>query len=182
MPYKPTLSDRFWKRLSMPYKQRQELEQDLHYAAVTNKLWRAEFLLTEKSVDATTRENFCMRWAANGGHVDMIKLLHAHGADVNAKNGEPLLRAVGTKRMEAVEVLLQLGADISLNNHAALRAADAQGDAAILKRLLKSGQDLRRPAEELLQKARDRHDTASAAIYLEYLTAERKKGLKPPAP
>ncbi|MDE1151429.1 MAG: ankyrin repeat domain-containing protein [Micavibrio sp.] len=165
----------------MPYKQRHELEEDLHYAAVTNQLWRAHFLLTEKNVDATTRENFCMRWAANGGHVDMLLLLHKHGADVNAKNGEPLLRAINGKRMETVEALLSLGADISLNNHAALRAADAAKDDKMLRRLLHQGQDVRRVAEELLQKARERHDTSGAAIYLDYLTAERKKGLKPPS-
>ncbi|MFH1718217.1 MAG: ankyrin repeat domain-containing protein [Planctomycetota bacterium] len=60
--------------------------------------------------------------AIRGGHRDIVELLIQHGADVNAKNNTwrrvytPLQRAAITGRTEAVKLLLEAGANISVKD------------------------------------------------------------------
>ena len=55
--------------------------------------------------------------AVAGGHKDVVELLIAKGADVNAKNdkygGTPLLHAAGEGHKEIVELLIAAGADVN---------------------------------------------------------------------
>lgn len=136
LPYKPSLGDKFWFALAMGTTKR-DLEQDFHYAAVVGKLWRAEYLLNEKKVDIASRDNFAVRWAANGGHADMLKLLFRHGGvDANAKDGEALIRAVSGGHHAAAEVLIENGADPARQDFKALREAYKRNDMAMLAQLL----------------------------------------------
>src|SRR5204862_3601652 len=92
-------------------------------------------LLLEQGADAKTRGQFgftALMASAGYGNVDMVKLLLARGADVNAqsdpvfekvKNGDigigsltPLLYSVTAGSPEVVRMLLDAGADINVRD------------------------------------------------------------------
>lgn len=170
--YVKTLSDRFWLALGGASKgrTRQEIENSLHYAALTNKLWRADFLIRERQADVGSSENFALRWASAGGHLDMMRLLLAHGADVNAKEGEALCRAVAKGHEEAALFLLGAGADPVLAGGKALRAAHAQKALPVLKEMLTKGKFLPEDVRVLLDDARQNQERGLVSLYEDYLT------------
>jgi len=187
MRYKPTLADRFWKKVSAPFKEMKDLEVDFHYAATTNMLWRAEYLLTVKGVNIASGDNFAVRWAANGGHEEMLRLLFRHGGvDVNAKNGDALIRAVTREHAGAVALLLEHGADISMQDYKALHLAHEKNNISLLAQLLTSGQDARGVVATLHAEALEKDDGSIAhearlRLYSDYL-APQNPARKPPAP
>lgn len=187
MRYKPTFADKFWKVVSAPYKEMKDLEVDFHYAATTNMLWRAEYLLTEKGVDIASGNNFAVRWAANGGHDDMLRLLFRHGGvDVNAKEGDALIRAVTRGHSGTVGLLLEHGADIAQQEYKALRLAHDKNNISLLAQLVSSGQDLVTEVAKLHADAAEKNDGSAAhqarlKLYGDYLAQHGPKH-KPPAP
>ena len=74
-----------------------------------------------------------LHWAAYCGHVEVIQLLAARGAEINSQDSgkeTPLHRAARVGRTAAVKVLLSLGADRSIKNDKGKTAEDvASGDA-----------------------------------------------------
>ena len=187
MTYDKTLSDRFWHTLwGKSQADKAKLDESLQYSALSNKLWRAEFLLTEKKADPNTGDGFCVRWAAEGGHSEMIRLLARHGADMNAKNGEALVRAARGGHVATAKTLLENGADASKQDFAALRLADAANDAAFIRTLLNSGQDFTAVANELMDTAGGLGQFDKAGLYKQYLDAKSRPSagvsFKPPKP
>jgi len=187
MRYKPTFADKFWKIVNAPFKERRDLEVDFHYAATTNMLWRAEYLLTEKNVDIASGDNFAVRWAANGGHDDMLRLLFRHGGvDVNAKEGDALIRAVTRGHTSTVGLLLDHGADIARQEYRALRLAHEKNNISLLAHLVTGGQDLRDIVATLHAEAQEKNDGSAAhqarlKLYGDYLAQYAPPRL-PPAP
>lgn len=193
MAYKPTFSDRFWKTVSAPFKEMKDLEIDFHYAATTNMLWRAEYLLTEKGVNIASGNNFAVRWASNGGHDEMLRLLFRHGGvDVNAKEGDALIRAVTKNHPKSVAVLIEHGARIAEQDFKALHLAHEKNNIEILAELVTSGQDLRAVVATLREEALQNNDGSGAHearlnLYGDYLkssapsdTPKPPKGNSPP--
>lgn len=187
-PYTPTLGDKFWRMAWLPARRDDELEHDLHYAATVGKLWRAEHLLTEKKVDIASGDNFAIRWAANGGHVPMLELLLRHGGvDVNAKEGDALIRAVENRHHAAAAFLLSHGADAAHQDFKALRIAAGRNDAAMMAHLLastKNAQPLVRALVASAQKENSAIDAACLRLYQNYLmdTPPPAAAQKPPRP
>lgn len=173
-PYQKSLSDKFWHALWLP-REKRELETAFHYAVTVNKLWRAEFLLNEEKVNIASGDNFAVRWAANGGHVDMLHLLFRHGGvDVNAKEGDALIRAVRQGHHAAAALLLEKGADIAQQECRALHLAHEKNDMSMLALLLSSGQDVRIPVRALYAAAQEEQnpqaaDRARLHLYQRYL-------------
>ena len=71
-----------------------------------------------------------LMYAANHGHLDVLKYLIDNGADINSQDSEfgtfPLKRAVEGGHIDCVQYLIAAGADINLRdkaNHTALFAA-----------------------------------------------------------
>ncbi|XP_064917736.1 ankyrin repeat domain-containing protein 17 isoform X5 [Columba livia] len=80
--------------------------------------------------------------AANGGHVKIVKLLLAHGADVNAQSS--------TGHLEMVRFLLEAGADQEHKTdemHTALMEACMDGHVEVARLLLDSGAQVNMPAD-----------------------------------
>lgn len=172
-PYKPTTGDKFWRAVWLPGRDKKELEHDLHYAATVGKLWRAELLLSEKGVDIASGDNFAVRWAANGGHADMLALLFRHGGvDVNAKDGDALIRAAKNGHHAAAALLLDHGADVSRQDYKALRIAAERSDAAMIAHLLSAAKDAQTVVREILTSAEEQErpaDKACLRLYRNYL-------------
>lgn len=175
--YKKTLSDTFWLFFGNGSKKRTEREIDgsLHYAALTNKLWRADYLIRECGAPVTSGDNFCIRWAANGGHNEMIKLLVEKGADVNARDGEALVRAVEKGHDATAALLIDSGAKVALHKAKALYLADAAHNIPLLKKMLSTGEDLVLHVRNLMEKAHENQAKDLLRLYEDYI-------LDPPAP
>lgn len=173
--FQKTLKDSFWQALVQTFKRNDELENEFHFAALTNKLWRAEFLLDEKKVDVNSGQGFAIRFAVEGKHTDMIHLLIEHKADVNAKEGEALIRAAALGYTDIALDLIGAGANPALRDGRALRLADAQNDTRMIGAMLKNGRGMEKVAEELLADARRNGGADKVALYKNYLDAQAAK-------
>ena len=175
-PYAPSLGDKFWHAVWLSGRSDKELEQDFHYAATVGKLWRAEYLLNEKKVDIASGDSFAVRWAANGGYSDMLKLLFRHGGvDVNARDGEALIRAVSQGHHAAAAVLLENGADPVRQDFKAIREAYKRKDMPMLAQLLPAASSARPLVAEWVAALKDparkpeADDAAQLRLFSNYL-------------
>ncbi len=176
--YSKTVADKFWLAFGGGSKraEKKEIDGSLHYAALTNKLWRADYLIRERNADVATSDHFCIRWAARHGYVEMMSLLLDHGADVNAKDGEPLINAIEKGHDMAATFLLDHGADASLHKGKALVLAHEKENLLMLGRMLASKAPLENSVRELLEKARTDERENLVRLY------ERHLGIAPPIP
>ncbi len=72
-----------------------------------------------------------LRSAASAGKVEIVELLIASGADVNARNanGETaLMKAVASGRVECVKILINAGAELNAKNNANMTAFQIAAD------------------------------------------------------
>ena len=187
MTYEKSLGDKFWYTLyGKSETDKRRLAESLQYAALTNKLWRAEFLLSEKKIDPNTADGFGVRWAAESGHCEMIRLFARFGADMNAKDGEALVRAAKKGHVSVAKTLLENGADATRQNCRALSIADEANDTAFIRTLLNSGQDFTGVAQKLMDAADGRGQFDKGALYRQYLDSRAKPSagavIKPPKP
>jgi len=80
-----------------------------------------------------------LQWASIGGRVEVVRLLLAAGADVHAQDDEALREASMEGHAEVVQVLLAAGANVHANNDRALRMASKYGHAEVVQMLLAAG-------------------------------------------
>jgi len=86
-----------------------------------------------------------LHWAAYGGHTDVVELLIANGADVNAKNDSgftPLHWAATWDNKAAAELLISKGADVNakdIDGKTPLNRAEEQGKSEMVELLKKHG-------------------------------------------
>jgi hypothetical protein len=90
--------------------------------------------------------------ASRNGHLDVVKYLVEHGANVNDQNNElkksPLLAAAWSRHLDVAEYLLSKGASINAQAHngfTPLNDAASIGDFQIVKFLVEHGADVRIP-------------------------------------
>ena len=100
------------------------------------------------------KDSFGQTWlhaAARRGRVDVMELLLAHGARIDARDRwgwTPLAAAVQSDEMEAAKLLIAKGADINAQNNdgwTALNLAALLGNSEIVKFLLDNGADVSAP-------------------------------------
>jgi cytohesin len=105
----------------------------------------------DKGVDVNAKTNWGdggtpLHWAAYDGHKEIVELLVAEGADVNAKDVDgltPLYFAVFRDRNEIVELLIAHGADVDTEKEASfLSNAALGGYTEIVERLIAKGADV----------------------------------------
>jgi ankyrin repeat protein len=126
--------------------------QSLFTAAMEGDLKKANAMLKNSPGLVFSRDSSygstALHWAAGKGRKEIVELLLANGADVNAKNkdGEtPLYLAARDGRMDAVELLLTKGADVNAKNKDGetplyLVAGDGRKD--VVELLLAKGADV----------------------------------------
>lgn len=88
--------------------------------------------------------------AARAGHLEVMRLLIAAGANINLFNDEyetcALFQAMAWRNVEAVKVLTDAGADVNLfgkNGFTALMHAAYKADRSLIKHLVSAGADIR---------------------------------------
>ncbi len=116
-----------------------------------------------------------LSFAADKGHLEVVKLLLRHKADVNVKDTfykfSPLDWAVSRAHVDIVKALLAAGAE---GADGALRSAAAQGQVELVRAIL----DTAKLKEEALTKARAATPAKETAV----AQLLEKAGAKPPAP
>ncbi len=126
----------------------EEVNSNLRRAARTGNLTEVRKLLQMKDsiqIDAETWGHTALCFAAENGHLDIVKLLIEKNADINKRsNGEtPLMLAIRENHMDVAKELISKGADVnpteSFTGMSALMWAATYGDVDIVKQLLDKG-------------------------------------------
>jgi ankyrin repeat protein len=82
-----------------------------------------------------------LRWACNGGHMNVVEILLKNGVDASANNSEPLRETSERGHIDVVKLLIKAGADVTAVGNYALRYAAAMGRLGVVIELLKAGAD-----------------------------------------
>ena len=98
-------------------------------------------LLLAAGADVHADNDHVLRWASDNGRVEVVKLLLAVGADVHAEDDFALRRASRYGHVEVVKLLLAAGADVHAKDDYALRWASKYGQVEVVKLLLAAGAD-----------------------------------------
>ena len=125
---------------------------DLHEAAASGDIERVRTLLAAEpaSISSLSHDGWAaLHLAAHFGHVAIVEVLLAAGADVHARSGNRLANtalhaAAAGGYIEVIAILLRHGADVNARQHGgftALHAAAQDGEVAMVRLLLDHGAD-----------------------------------------
>lgn len=127
-----------------------DLSQDMVKAIVQGKPQEVKQLLDKgEAVDAKQNGQTALHFASMNGKVDIISILIARGAKVDAQDDQgvtPLMLAAKDGQLDAVKALLAQGAKPDAQNKLgenALHIAGAHGKKDVLVELLDRGADIR---------------------------------------
>ena len=100
-------------------------------------LWTIETFewLLRCGVNLHAKNDYALRWAAENGHLEVVKCLVEHGADIHAYNEEALRFAASQGFLEVVEYLIDKGADIHAYDDCTLRLAAVNGHLDVVEYL-----------------------------------------------
>ncbi|XP_022247672.1 ankyrin repeat domain-containing protein 17-like isoform X2 [Limulus polyphemus] len=119
-----------------------------------------QLLLMQTSVeDRGLKDTTPLMEAASAGHVDIVKLLLDHSADVNAQTNQgntPLMYACAGGHEEVVRVLLESGANVedhNENGHTPLMEAASAGHVGVAKILVEHGASINTHSNEFKESA-----------------------------
>jgi ankyrin repeat protein len=79
---------------------------------------------------------------SKGGHLEVIRFLVEHGADVRANNSDATINAAKNGNLELVKFLVESGADVTAKDNRALYEASRNGYLEIVKFLVENGADV----------------------------------------
>ena len=123
----------------------------LHYAAFCGLHTIVKYLIVEHSLDVNARglykKSTPLHWASSKGHMDTVRILLEHEADVSAQNDDgstPLHWAARRGRVEVVHILLEHGADATAqdkNKLTPLHQASSGGHVDSVRVFLEYGVD-----------------------------------------
>ena len=120
----------------------QEKEQELWAAAKKGDAVRVKSLL-DAGIDANAKTNYgatAITFAADRGHVEVVRTLLENGADVNVVdsfyNATPLVWAAYKGHLEIINLMIEHGADLS--KPTPIQWAAAGGNTEVVKTMLKN--------------------------------------------
>ena len=123
---------------------RREVQKLWYHAARHGLLCMVHFLLrhVDEIVNYDDGDDVALSEASANGHLAVVEVLLAHGADVHANDDLALSLASLYGEVAIVEVLLAHGADVHAADDVALRDASRYGRAAVVEVLLAHGADV----------------------------------------
>ena len=98
--------------------------------------------MLERGADLHADDNYALGWAADFGHLEVVKYLLEQGADLNANNDEALRFAAEKGHLEVVKYLLEQGANLHADDNLALRFAANHDRLEVVQYLLERGADV----------------------------------------
>ncbi len=187
MTYDRTLADRFWHALwGKSETDKRSWANPCNTLPSRTSCGARISCSPKKKADPNTGDGFCVRWAAEGGHSEMIRLLARHGADMNAKNGEALVRAARHGHVATAKTLLENGADASRPGFRRAAPCRRRKRFSLHPHALNSGQDFTAVATELMDAAGGIGQFDKAGLYMQYLDAKTRPSagaaFRPPKP
>lgn len=108
---------------------------DLSNAAWAGDLQRVKELVAQ-GADIHTNDDEPLRWAAEGGHTDIVALLLDKGARIHSVKGFALEASCRNGHAKTAALLLARGANPNVSNHSAFLAAASNGQSEIVGLLL----------------------------------------------
>jgi hypothetical protein len=133
---------------------------------------RRSFYVNKKDIEG----KFAISYAAQNGHAVVVQLLHANGANIEARDSEnrtALYIAVSREHTSTVRLLLDMGANIEAKDadgEAALHVAADKGHTDIVQLLIENGAKIEAETsykETALYLAASRGDTTTVQYLLE---------------
>ena len=107
--------------------------------------------LVEHGANIHVTNNHALRWASENGHLDVVKYLVEKGANVRTVDDFPVKIAAIKGRLDILKYLVESGAYI--NNYALRRSAE-NGHLEVVKYLVESGANVRSAQEDALAGAK----------------------------
>ena len=104
--------------------------------------------------------------ASINGHLTVLEVLFAHGADIHADGDEALRLASARGHLAVVELLLARGADVHADNDVALKHASFHGHATVVELLLAHGADVHAGNDRALRYASEEGHAAVVEVLL----------------
>ena len=91
--------------------------------------------------DIHAQEDYALRYSAEYGHIEQVRMLLDGGADIHAKDDNALRSSAWNGHIEVVRLILDRGADIHANDDNALYLAAKNGHIETVGLLLDRGAD-----------------------------------------
>lgn len=126
--------------------------------------WR---YLYKSGARLTGDNNYAVRWAAEKGHLEVVKYLHKSGANITADSNYAVRWAADNGHLKVVEYLHKNGANIVACDNYAVRMAASNGHLEVVKYLYENGADITAYDNYAVKKAEKKGHTDVA----EYLRA-----------
>jgi hypothetical protein len=89
--------------------------------------------MLERGADIHACDDSALRWSAQYGHLEVVRLLLERGADIHADDDLALRWSAHNGHLEVVRLLLECGADVHADNDFALRWSGDPEIIALLK-------------------------------------------------
>ena len=99
-------------------------------------------LLITAGTDIHVWDDYALRYSAENGHLEIIKLLIAAKANIHAWDDYALQQAVRNGHLKVVQLLVDNGANIPAWNDYTLQLAVRNGDSEIVKLLVDKGANI----------------------------------------
>ena len=124
-------------------------------------------LLEAVATDNRRSVDHALYLAACSGFIQAVELLLDAGADVHFRYDHPLVSASGSGHADVVALLIQRGADVHTLDDFALRIASASGHDNLVKLLIELGADIHAQNDGALRRASSHGHTATVAVLLQ---------------
>ncbi len=98
--------------------------------------------MIENNINIKVLNNYAITWAAEYGHLNVVKLLSENGADCTANNNYVIQSASYFGHIEIVKFLLAKGADCTDYGNIAIKWANKNGHSEVVSLLLNHGAKL----------------------------------------
>ena len=136
------------------------------YAAIASRNPAAVKILLRVGANPAAEDNRPVMEASCAGSVEILRLLHRHGADLHAQNGQALCNTVIADHQDAARFLIDSGANINARLNLSVTLAVSYGHTAMLEMLLRAGGKLADPS--LIVDTADNDSLESLMILLDY--------------
>ena len=98
--------------------------------------------LVDHGANIHAKDDNSLRWASENGHLDVVKYLVEHGANVNGLDDQALRWASNNGKIEIVKYLVDHGANVHALYDYALRLASQNGHLDVVKYLVNHGANI----------------------------------------
>ncbi len=112
--------------------------------------------LVEHGADIHAEDDYALRLAGLNGHLDILKYLVEHDADIHADDDAALGWASLKGHLEVIKYLVEQGADIHAQNDYSLIIASGKGQLDVVKYFVEHGADIHTTNDWPLKSARER--------------------------